>query len=773
MNRFYIDWKKGLEMIRHKKASVEIAAMLVVSIFCCTAAGNYPKSWPWEQETVSDNAGDLNTFIPSESVSAAADAVSAAADDNAEETSNQGDGVSAADVVQAVAETAPSEAAPPEKETPLTEAERMEQAPPSPSRLNKAYEFASGVSGDTSESYAGKAYYNLIARDGQWVSQMYSNRKTAPGILAVSLGLTGRNIGNYPNWTNVNMLFYDGDGSMISGYSNAREILAMASVYSYFHPFGSAEEFYEYTEQLWKASHKYAVSASDVYFCEGECKYDNLNRNEDDSDAAWADPEGIAPAAEPSAEETEAEDGSSSAAGNNGPLGPLKPAAQTSSNTADTETQPEGATAAEGAAETIAAETTVNENNENVGQADAVAETPAETSASARSLEPLGVSPDMAGTETTEDAWADTNASRAASGTAETAEQNISETTQAAETAAEQNDSETAPETAPETAAPEAANSSASAGPLGPLGQLSVTEPSEEASTGTAPASEETLPAAANAEAGAELSPSGTSDSASGTLSAAGVGESSGDTSETKCKGHVDLTIRATIIGLKENRNNLYHADVNSDSEEDYTDSWKGWTMLRKRCVQNLLDQDWFELYGLTAPSSMYIQNPLTAAEIQYYMDMMPEDTSEDRKVLIKQALQSVGCIPYYWGGKPSGPGYELNGFGTLTAPDNTGRCLRGLDCSGWTWLYWTALGRHLPYESTEGLYAIGRQIDRSELKPGDCIVRTGDDGHVCLFLAWAPDGTMYVIHERGSSSNNVIVSNYDLYWPYYRNLLD
>lgn len=765
MNRFYIDWKKGLEMIRHRRASVEIAAMLVVSIFCCTVAGSYPKSWPWKQETVSVHADSGQSGF----ISGPDDAAAGAGGEEASDSRSF-----SADITQAVVETLPSEAAPPEKETPLTEAERMAQAPSSPSRLNMAYEFAPGVSGDTSESYAGKAYYMLAARDEQWVSQMYSTRQTAPGILAVSLGLTGKNLGDYSDWTNVGLLFYDGDGSMISGYSNAREILAMANVYSYFHPFESAEEFYEYAEQLWKASHKYVVLASDVYFCEGECKYNNLYVNEDDSDAAWADPEGIAPVAGSSSEETAA-DGSSSAAGNNGPLGPLgplKPAVQTSSDTANTEAQPEGSSAAaetEGAVGTIAAETTAA--NETGGQSDTAAETSAETSAPVGPLGPLGAA---SNTETIADAGADTNASGTASGTPETAAQNVAETTQAAETTAAQNASETVPETAPETAAPEIAASSAPAGPLGPLGPLSVTEPSEEASTGSEPAPEETLPAAANAETGAESSPSGTADSASGSLSAAEGGESSGDTGETKCKGHVDLTIRATIIGLKESRNNLYHVDVNSDSEEDYTDSWKGWTMLRKRYVQNLLDQDWFELYGLTAPASMYIQNPLTAAEIQYYMNMMPEDTSDDRKALVRQALQSVGYIPYYWGGKPSGPGYEPNGFGTLVAPDESGRSLRGLDCSGWiSWLYWTALGRHLPYESTEGLYALGRQVDRSELKPGDYIVRTGDDAHVCLFLAWAPDGTMYVIHERGSSSNNVIVSNYDLYWPYYRNLLD
>ncbi len=765
MNHFHIDWKKGLEMIRHR-ASAEIAAMLIVSIFCCCAAERYQRSAApsaqagQEQEGASviatlpavpemtDAAGSGEISDPKQEISAsqALDTEETAAENSvAEETTEE-------ETTAEESAAAPGEEQAQEQE-PLTAAKLMAQAPPSPDRLNMVYEFASDIPGEPEESYAGTAYYRLTERDEEWISKLYGNRAVAPGMLAVSLGITGKNIGNYSDWTNVGLLFYDGDGNMIQGYSNAREILAMASVYSYFHPFENIDEFYQYAEQLWKDSHKYSLSVSNVYFCEGECKYADSHTNEDDSDAAWSDPDGVLSAGTSSGDGDQTDSGTSAPASGSGntPQGPSGP--QTSSAGIPSDEEP---VTAEPAAETAAATS------------------PAETVPSA---EP-SVSAEEAAAPETADAPAGPLGPMSAS--AETQAETAAEIPSAAETAPEAVQEAALPESAPETMAAsetpvESSETAVPSGPQGPLGPASAPVPEEtsgisETSPETAPAPSETSPAVA------ETAPSRTeqTSASTGTVSQQQSSSAGNKANENECPGHVDLTIRATIIGLSESKKNLFNLDTQGSSDKNYTDTWKGWSMLRKRYVSALLEQDWFDLYGLTIPAGMYIQNPLTAAEIQYYMNMMPEDTSEERCALIELALQSVGTIPYYWGGKPSGPGYEPNGFGRPVAPDENGRGLRGLDCSGWiSWLYWTALGRHLPFESTDGLYALGRQIDRSELKPGDYIVRTGDDAHVCMFLAWAPDGTMYVIHERGSTSNNVIVSNFDLYWPYYRNLLD
>ncbi len=1021
MNRFHTDWKKILEMIRHGRAA-EIAVMLIVSIFCCAVAGSFADPWPWTVDVLIQDGTAGKGDSAASAVMAKKPAVTPRQDPSVSGSvsAEENDSETSLPAQESVETEAP----------PLTEAERMAQADPSPVRLNTAYEFAADAAGDASESSAGKAFRRLAALDEQWVERMYSSRSTAPGIMAVNLGVTGQRIGDYSDWTNVGMIFYDGDGKMISGYSNAKEILAMASVYSYFHPFAAEEELYQYTEKLWSASHRYSLSVSGVYFCDGPCKYADDWVSEDDSDASWADPEGIA-AANTAAEETlsfdgaaesEAEsgeshgplggpsgsfDGTGTEGSNSGPgasasgsgTGAESSASGPGASETGSDAGPEGsisgsdalgtgsgagtdgsasgqisggdssaggtstgtvttdegsgfgtASAGPGSGSSTDISSSESASGSNSGQgalgaadsssaqtppadSGSTSETSASDSSDSESEGPIGgpltapedgtvptepmplplpmnrnnssksgimmasaspksgirtasaipmavgirtVSAVSAPTVIVPDSSnypipsvsevlppAETSAPSAESSTsgvlspaetsAPSAESSASGVLSPAETSAPSTEpsapgvlspaetsapsaessasgvlspAETsAPSTEPsapgvlspaETAAPTAASGeSNSAGPIGDPTEDETTAPGPGAaasgnpsqgdttsnsgssapgassgettapgseSNGTGPASGETT-APGDAASGdssdvtTTVPNTGESVSSSGTaVTAVPQGESSSaaETKEEKpCPGHVDLTIRATIIGLNGNKN-LFSLDSRSDSEEDYTDTWKGWSMMRKRYVDSLLAQDWYELYGLTTPASMYIQNPLTASEINSYMAMLPADISEERKALIQLALQSVGCIPYYWGGKPSGPGFDANGFGTLVYPDENGRSLRGLDCSGWiSWLYWTALGIHLPFESTSGLYALGRQVDRSELKPGDYIVRTGDDAHVCLFLAWAPDGSMYVIHERGSSSNNVIVSKIDLHWPYYRNLLD
>lgn len=154
-------------------------------------------------------------------------------------------------------------------------------------------------------------------------------------------------------------------------------------------------------------------------------------------------------------------------------------------------------------------------------------------------------------------------------------------------------------------------------------------------------------------------------------------------------------------------------------------------------------------------------------------MKKIPSDTSEERKEIIRFALQSVGKVPYYWGGKASARNYSGNNFGSITIPDHRGRILKGLDCSGWiNWVYWSVTGERLPYEGTEGLKSTGRPVNRADLKPGDIIVITGKTPHVIMFLNWAPNGQIQCIHETGSA-DNVTVGVMTANWPYYRNLLD
>lgn len=241
------------------------------------------------------------------------------------------------------------------------------------------------------------------------------------------------------------------------------------------------------------------------------------------------------------------------------------------------------------------------------------------------------------------------------------------------------------------------------------------------------------------------------------------------------CPGHVDLFIQVRILGLQE-KNGLFSKDSmgrieNQHAEE--TAGWMGWTQENIALVHAISSQDWFADYGLSV-SSICLSNSLTHQEIEEYMNQLPSDLSQTRREIIHFALSSVGKVPYYWGGKASAPGYEGNNFGALTSADYKGRILRGLDCSGWiNWVYWSATGQRLSGESTSSLILCGEKISRSQLKPGDIVVRTGTGAHVVMFLSWSADGKMNVIHESSAPVNNVTIKTMEAPWPHYRKLVE
>ena len=249
--------------------------------------------------------------------------------------------------------------------------------------------------------------------------------------------------------------------------------------------------------------------------------------------------------------------------------------------------------------------------------------------------------------------------------------------------------------------------------------------------------------------------------------------ELAGDEGELFCPGHVDLTIVLKIAGLTE-ENNLFTLDATGNDENSYTqDGWQGWKEENRQAALRLAEKDWYLEYGLSTELSSP-QLPVSTVDVDAYLGDLPFGLSQERKNLLRFALNSVGRVPYYWGGKPSAVGYEGNNFGTAVSPDTEGRSLKGLDCSGWiSWVYWSATGKRLPYESTSGLASLGERISREELQPGDILVRTGKDAHTVMFLGWTQDGKIQCVHETSGSVNNVTISIRDADWPYYIRLME
>ena len=242
-----------------------------------------------------------------------------------------------------------------------------------------------------------------------------------------------------------------------------------------------------------------------------------------------------------------------------------------------------------------------------------------------------------------------------------------------------------------------------------------------------------------------------------------------------ECPGHMDLTIKAVVWNM-EGKKNLFTLDKIGNNKASFNEQWQGWTEERISEAKALVEADWYQDYGLSV-SLISGTAPLTEAEIEEQMALLPEDLSEERRALAKTALGSIGRIPYYYGGKAVSADYDKNNFYTVIHPDYKGRVFRGLDCSGWlAWVYWNTTGTKLAESSTAGQIHLGRGIRRSDLRTGDIIIRAGNDetmGHVLMFLRWDENGQALCIHETGGITNNVCFKLNEDVGASCRNLVD
>ena len=290
------------------------------------------------------------------------------------------------------------------------------------------------------------------------------------------------------------------------------------------------------------------------------------------------------------------------------------------------------------------------------------------------------------------------------------------------------------------------------------------TEAVESGAAGGEPVGSMAASAAAEAETAAVASFSDASSIVSG-ASDAGPADSS-----RTCPGHVDCTVLAVVKGTAEADSLFQAADT---LEAVKSSGWTGWNADTRNMAGALLAQDWSQVYGLYTVDYP-VKGLLNSQEIELYMSLVPEDASRQRKDFVRYALTSVGKIPYYWGGKPSAPGYTGNGFGSLTVPDEDGRLLKGLDCSGWiNWVYWSVTGKGLGAQSTGTLLGCGSPVARDELLPGDICIRFNPMAHVVIFLGWTAEGNMLCIQETTGNSNNVEVGTVTSNWESYRRILE
>ena len=539
--------------------------------------------------------------------------------------------------------------------------------------------------GNPLDSVGGRIYQELMERESADLAKIYDSTGDTPEHTAKLLGLKRSAIlGRYnpqasgqspdqknswaiPYFKNIHYRYYNGDGKEIQDSSNVKDILAMASVYTYQHNYLDEERFRAIVNELYTKSHSYTLSIGPVYYDQG-CIHKDAK------------------------EEMLAEEVANTAA----PVG---------------------------------------------GETKASEESRAE-SASEKSSE----------TVTDSKANQNTNATKE--------NKQAQESKQAQETKSNQENSQ---------------RSSAGEGGESSSESKALTEQAEKSSENRENS------ASQNAELSASNLPKESKVPKETTETKAE--QKANSIQEQKklpknyCPGHVDLTIKITVIGF-DDENGLRNIQLDSMKDLEEQDQkpgsrWHGWDDYTIAAVKRLKEQDWFKDYGLSI-SSVEKKSPLTEEEISAYMKDLPEDLSEERKALIHFALSSVGKVPYFYEGKAGVKGLEGNHFGaTISSSDYKGRNRKGLDCSGFVqWAYWSSVDRSLDFaSSTQELIGKGQKIKRSELKAGDLIIQPSGESHVVVFIKWTKEGKMLAVHENGTAGN-ISVDEVQANYPYYRSIL-
>ena len=149
-------------------------------------------------------------------------------------------------------------------------------------------------------------------------------------------------------------------------------------------------------------------------------------------------------------------------------------------------------------------------------------------------------------------------------------------------------------------------------------------------------------------------------------------------------------------------------------------------------------------------------------------LENLPDDLDPARKAVVETAVQLVGRVSYFWGGKSLTLGWD-DRWGvptevTAAGSGSTGTVRPfGLDCSGF--VDWTF------YNATNGSYYPGRgggaatqhsyctNISWNDAQPGD-LVFYPDDSHVGIVGGRDADGNLLIVHCSGGANGVVITGS-------------
>ena len=149
-------------------------------------------------------------------------------------------------------------------------------------------------------------------------------------------------------------------------------------------------------------------------------------------------------------------------------------------------------------------------------------------------------------------------------------------------------------------------------------------------------------------------------------------------------------------------------------------------------------------------------------------LENLPDDLDPERKAVVETAVQLVGRVSYFWGGKSLTLGWD-DRWGiptevTAAGSGSTGTIRPfGLDCSGFVdWTFYNATnGSYYPGRgggaATQHSYCVN--ISWSDAQPGD-LVFYPDDSHVGIVGGKDADGNLLIVHCSGGANGVVITGS-------------
>lgn len=217
----------------------------------------------------------------------------------------------------------------------------------------------------------------------------------------------------------------------------------------------------------------------------------------------------------------------------------------------------------------------------------------------------------------------------------------------------------------------------------------------------------------------------------------------------------------------------IHHADSDPDDEVD--DSWAERILhitVTPKTTEDMKTAYSFTHYQISALDELLSDRvalaslagslEITSADVKEVLNALPEDLSDDRKQAVMTALQLVGKVNYFWGGKSYVMGWDSR-WGQLTkvtadsSPSTGTYRPYGLDCSGF--IDWTLHNADLP---SDGHWYVGTNltaVTEATALPGDMALYP-DDSHIGMVVGRDSSGKLLICH-CSSGNNNVVVTEF------------